>query len=97
LNPLYRSKFYDDQKIVADSLKAGEISFLFSPLTHEIRKIDDKTYMVTIKGLRSVLGGGEVRKKEKYFYEVFLEAATPNDINIYGFEITDMRKGTLSE
>lgn len=97
LSPLYRSKFSDDQKLVVDSLKAGEISFLFSPVAHEIRKNDDKTYVVTIKGERSVLGGGEVKKKEKYYYEVFLEATTPNDLNIYGFQITDMRKGALAE
>jgi len=97
LSPLYKSKFSDDQKIVVDSLKAGDISFLFSPETHEVRKIDDKTYMVTIRGQRSVLGGGEVKKKEKYYFEVFLESTTPNDLNIYGFQITDMRKGSLGE
>ena|GEM_PF-2923605 len=96
LSPAYRSRFYDEQKMVVNSLKDGDISFLFSPETHEIRKIDEKTYMVTINGERSVLGGGEVKKKEKYYYEVFLEATTPNDMNIYGFHITDMRKGQLS-
>ncbi len=96
LSPAYRSRFYDDQRMVVNSLKDGDISFLFSPETHEIRKIDEKTYMVTIKGERCVLGGGEVKKKEKYYYEVFLEATTANDMNIYGFHITDMRKGQLS-
>ena len=95
LSPAYRSRFYDEQKMVVNSLKDGDISFLFSLETHEIRKIDEKTYMVTIKGERSVLGGGEIKKKEKYYYEVFLEATTPNDMNIYGFHITDMRKGQL--
>ena len=96
LSPVFRSRFYDDQKMVIDSLKDGDISFLFSPEAHEIKKIDEKTYMVTIKGQRSVIGGGEVKKKEKYYYEVFLETTIPNDMNIYGFCITDMRKGQLS-
>lgn len=97
LSPVYRSKFFEEQKIVIDSLRAGDISFLFSPETHEIRKIDEKTYIVTIKGKRSVLGAGEVKKTERYYYEVFLEATTPNDVNIFGFHITEMRKGQLSE
>ena len=95
LSPLYRAKFFDEQKLVVDSLKSGDISFLFSPEKNEIRKIDEKTYAVTIKGKRSVLGGGEIKKTERYYYEVFLEATTPNDSNIYGFHITEMRKGQL--
>jgi len=95
LSPEYRSRFFEEQKMVVDSLRAGDISFLFSPETHEIRKIDEKTYMVTIKGVRSVLSGGEVKKKEKYYYQVLLESTAPDDLNIYGFNITEMRKGQI--
>lgn len=97
LSAVYRSRFLEDQKMVIDSLRAGDISFLFSPESHDIRKVDEKTYVVTIKGMRSVLAAGEVKKKERYYYEVFLERTTPDDLNIYGFQITEMRKGRLSE
>lgn len=97
LSPYFQSRFSEELKLMLDPIRGG-IAFLFSPMDRRIRKVDDTTtYIVTILGTREMLSGGVVKKTEKYFFEITVEKTAPTELNVYGYHITDMRKGVVTQ
>ncbi len=98
LSPQYKTQFIEDQKIVQDAFKSGQINTLFSleEAKTTVKQLDDQTYYVQFMGTRKVIDK-EVRESQPYYYGVTLEKATVTDLNIYGWEITDLKKGPVGQ
>jgi hypothetical protein len=99
LSPLFKSKFTEDQKIVSDAYKSGSISTIFSIESDKtaVKKLDAKTYEVKFIGMRDVISHGEAKPTEAYFYEVTIEKIDVSDMNAYGLQIIDVRRGALQK
>ncbi|MBZ0158337.1 MAG: type IV conjugative transfer system protein TraE [Alphaproteobacteria bacterium] len=96
LSPYFQSRFSEELKLMLDPIRGG-IGFLFSPTDKRVRKVDEKTYSATISGTREMISGGVVKKTEKYSFEITLERTAPTELNVYGYQITDMRKGAVNQ